>query len=159
MAFASPADDVYQTPEAFVADAFSGNAPPPAKLWIAGDLRDASADILGEAPSALRTRYWLQGERSAWILEAIGKERPITAGFVVDHGELEQARVLIYRESRGWEVSLPAFMAQFDGVSLTDDNTLDARIDNISGATLSVRSMQRMARLALLYDRAVREDG
>jgi hypothetical protein len=57
--------------------------------------------------------------------------------------------VLIFRESRGWEVRHDFFTDQFKGVTLNDDRELDLPIDNISGATLSVRALTRLARLAL----------
>lgn len=148
------AEELYETPEAFVRAAFAGSAPAPQRLWITGALRDTAADILGEPPPSARVRYWADAGRSAWILEAIGKERPITAGFVVDDGRLVETRVLIYRESRGWEVRLPGFTNQFDGARLDDAQKLDRDIDGISGATLSVRAMQKLARLALTYDQA-----
>lgn len=143
------ADEIYLTPERFVAEAFEGHAPAPQVLWLTNALRDDAQRILGHAPDALRVRYWRSGARSAWILDEIGKEQPITAGFVVEGGALRQLRVLVYRESRGWEVRHDFFTRQFDGARLTPQQNLDSRIDNISGATLSVNALQRMARLAL----------
>lgn len=152
------AADVYQPPEQFVAESFDGAAPAPQVLWLAGTLRADAEQVLGHPPEALRTRYWRRGTRTAWVLEEIGKEEPITAGFVVDDGELKKVRVLIYRESRGWEVRHDFFTRQFDGARLTAQRGLDSRIDNISGATLSVDALQRMARLALLLHRHVTAD-
>jgi hypothetical protein len=88
-----------------------------------------------------------------WILEEVGKEEPITAGFVVADGRIDHVRVLVYRESRGGEVRYPAFLKQFKSSKLAQDNTLDGSIDGIAGATLSVGAMERMARLALFFDR------
>jgi len=105
----------------------------------------------------LRQRYWAAGNKTAWILEETGKEEPITAGFVVQNGGIEQARVLVYRESRGAEIRSPAFLEQYQGAGLTSDERLDRSIDGISGATLSVRAMERMSRLALYFDRLARK--
>ena len=69
---------------------------------------------------------------------------------------LVDVRVLIYRESRGWEVKYPAFTDQFRGARLTSDGKLDQSIDGISGATLSVHALTRLARLALLLDQHAR---
>ncbi|MEQ1440679.1 FMN-binding protein [Fontimonas sp. SYSU GA230001] len=143
------ADEVYLAPDRFVAEAFGGSPPAPQIVWLSGALREDAQRILGHAPEALRLRYWRQGPRSAWILDEIGKDQPITAGIVVDDGRLERLRVLIYRESRGWEIRHDFFTRQFDGAALTPGRELDRRIDNISGATLSVQAMQRLARLAL----------
>lgn len=144
-------DAVYQTPEAFLAEVFGTTPPKTSVLWIPPALQSAATGILGHPPRQLRQRYWADGGRSVWILEEIGKEEPITAGFVVRDGKIELARVLIYRESRGMEVRHPAFLRQFLGAALGGEGRLDHRVDGISGATLSVTAMERMARLALLY--------
>ncbi len=145
------AKDVYQEPEAFLAESFNGTAPEPRVLWLKKELKAQAAAILGHQPDALRVRYWREAERSAWILEEIGKERPITVGIVVNAGKIERLRVLIYRESRGWEVRHGFFTDQFQGAALDDKNALTQSIDGISGATLSVRALTRLARLALYY--------
>lgn len=143
------AGSTYQTPEDFLNDVFAGNPPAPAVLWLTGEVRKATTEILGHEPSQLRVRYWRQGERSAWILDEIGKEQPITTGLVVNAGKLERVRVLVFRESRGWEVKYPFFTDQFQGVGLTPELKLDHSIDGVSGATLSVRALTNLARLAL----------
>lgn len=139
----------YQTPEDFIAESFDSNPPKPKTLWINNDIQDAIEPILGHKLAKLRLVYWLEGKRSAWILEEIGKDHPITIGLVVNEGKIENIKVLIYRESRGWEVRHDFFIRQFQDAQLTEDNKLDRSIDNISGATLSVRAMKKMARLAL----------
>ncbi|HEX7053684.1 MAG TPA: FMN-binding protein [Burkholderiales bacterium] len=148
-------EQVYLAPQAFVAQAF-GQVPEPRVLWLTDDIRTQVAEILGHEPTQLRQRYWAAGGRTAWILEEIGKEAPITAGFVVAGGRIEQARVLIYRESRGGEVRYPAFLQQYAHAGLTAEGRLDKPIDGIAGATLSVAAMERMARVALTLDRAAR---
>ena len=52
-----------------------------------------------------------------------------------------------------FEYTGPAFTDQFRGLKLTNDHLLTARIDGISGATLSVRALTKLARVALLLDR------
>lgn len=146
---AAHADRVYQPPDAFVREAFGGPPPAPAVLWLSGAARETARAILGHDYSAMRLRYWGIPGRTVWILETIGKDLPITVGAVVEHERIERMRVLIFRESRGQEVESPAFVAQFDGARLTSDRQLDRRIDGISGATLSVRALTRLARLAL----------
>lgn len=150
--FVNPAAaaNVYQEPEAFIAEAFAGQPPAPQVLWLTGALRDEVEQILGHAPAALRVRYWSRAQRSAWILEEVGKERPITVGVVVAHDAIERIKVLVFRETRGWEVRYPFFTDQFQGARLTDGRELDRSIDGISGATLSVRALKKIARVALL---------
>ncbi len=151
------AEQVYLAPEAFLAEAFDGSAPKASTLWLTSAVQAEAARILGHPPRQLRQRYWSSGEKSAWILEEIGKEEFITAGFVVSQGRMDHARVLIYRESRGGEVRYASFLKQFAGAALNGEQRLSARIDNIAGATLSVNAMSRMARLALYYDSAARQ--
>ena len=148
--------DVYQEPDAFVAEVF-GSKPAPKVLWLTKDIQAQAAAILGHPPAQLRQRYWSDARRSVWILEEIGKEEFITAGFVVADGRVDHVRVLVYRESRGGEVRYPAFLKQFKNSKLAQGNTLDRSIDGIAGATLSVGAMERMARLALFFDRMSRQ--
>lgn len=144
-----PAEGVDQDPEAFINEVFAGHPPASEALWITRALREPITHILGHAPDALRVRYWGEQHRTAWILDEVGKERPITVGLVIDNGRLETVKVLAFRESRGWEVRYPFFTDQFKGASLAGDNELDQPIDGISGATLSVRALKKLARLAL----------
>jgi FMN-binding domain len=146
---------VYQDPDAFVAEVF-GARPAPGVLWLTPDMQAEAAAILGHPPAQLRQRYWADAHRSVWILEEIGKEEPITAGFVVHDGRIDHVRVLVYRESRGHEVRQPAFVKQFENAGLAKGGRLDRDIDGIVGATLSVGAMERMARLALYFDRRSR---
>ena len=143
------ADDAYQSPEEFLREAFNDTTPNAGVIWLKGDVRDVSSEILGHPYPGLRVRYWGEGSRTAWILEEVGKVKPITVGLVVKDEGLEQIRVLAFRESRGWEVRYPFFTDQFTGIGLTSDKELDRSIDGISGATLSVRALKKLARLAL----------
>jgi hypothetical protein len=141
------AEDVYQQPEAFLTQTFS-KVPSPQALWITPERKPKVRELLGHDLAALRVRYWREGERTAWILEEIGKERPITTGIVVNDGRIERIKVLIYRESRGFEVRYPFFTDQFKGAQLEGDR-LNRSIDGISGATLSVSALKRLSALAL----------
>jgi hypothetical protein len=151
------AAEVYLPAETFLAESFDGDVPKPEVLWITGQTRDAVAKILGHSPGAVRVRYWARDARTAWILEEIGKTQPITTGIVVDQGAIARIAVLVYRESHGWEVRYPFFTGQFKGATLSSTQQLDRNIDGISGATLSVRALTRLARVALLLDAKVRE--
>lgn len=150
---ATMAKGVYLSREEFRAQAFGGAEPTPQTLWLSAPLKDAAAEILGHPFAQLRVRYWRHGDRTAWVIDEIGKTHPITIGVVVERGAVAAIRVLEFRESRGEEVRLPFFTAQFVGAGLHggDERELDHRIDGITGATLSVRAMQRVARLALFF--------
>lgn len=152
------ARDVFMQPSEFVRQAFDGNPPAPDSLWLDKELRQGIRGIMGHDLGVLRLRYWQRDGRTAWILEEKGKEKPITTGIVVNHGEIERVKVLIYRETRGWEVRYPFFTDQFKGSGLNDHRRLDKHIDGISGATLSVNALEKLARLAL-YLHEVTRDG
>ena len=152
------AEDIYLPPADFVALAFDGEPPSSKNLWLRGGIQDDITTILGHRYGGLRIKYWRHGSRTAWILDEIGKYEPITAGFIVDDGRLAEIRILIYRESHGWEVRYPFFIDQFRGLELNENRRLTGPIDGISGATLSVSSITRLAALALFLDARVAAD-
>ena len=141
-------EDVYLEPDAFIAQSFAGE-PEQKVLWLTKDLKASIKQVLGREYRGMRIRYWQQGERTAWILEEIGKVKLITTGFVIEGDAMQSMQVLIYRESHGWEVRYPFFTDQFKGLKLGEGQKLNRSIDGISGATLSVNSLTRLARLAL----------
>jgi len=147
------AQGTYQSPEEFLKETFSGKVPEPRVLGITKDLRAEVEKILGHEPSAVRIRYWDRDGRTAWVLDEIGKGQPITTGIVVHDDRIEKVKVLAFRESRGWEVRYPFFTDQFRGATLRSDRQLDKPIDGITGATLSVRALTKLARLALFLTR------
>ncbi len=148
--------ETYLTPEQFVQTAFGETtlktAPTAEVLWLTKDVATQAENILGHSPKQVRLKFWKAGLQTAWILDEIGKEEPITAGFVVENGKILQVSILAYRESRGGEVRHANFLKQYQGTSLQKDAQLNKTIDGISGATLSVRAVGRMARLALYFD-------
>ena len=135
--------------ETFIAAAFDGAPPAPTVLWYDPPRRAIASAILGHAPTTARIRVWRSGTRTALVLDEIAHTQPITAGFVVGAGRIEQARVLIYRESRGGTVQRAEWLAQLIGRGLDAEHRLDGEVDGLTGATLSVAAMTRMARLAL----------
>lgn len=158
MAMPSHAADVFMEPDAFLLEVFGTQPPEPSFLWLKGEVKEEMQKILGRKPGGLRMRYWRDLERTVWILEEIGKTQPITTGISVRSGEIERVQVLIYRESHGWEVRYPFFTDQFRGMRLETDQTLSEHVDGISGATLSVRALTTLARLALRLDAIVLEE-
>jgi hypothetical protein len=146
-------DDVKESTEAFLAEAFGSATPQPRALDLSSNVQSMLMQTFGKSYPQERLRYWKVGGTSAWILEDIGKEGyvPTTTGFIVKNGAIQAARVLIYRESRGEQVADPSFTRQFVGARLSGSQ-LDRQIDGISGATLSVQMMTRLARAALTLD-------
>lgn len=148
-------EQVYQDPDVFISEAF-GSRPQSRVLWLTRDAQAEITRMLGHPPTQLRQRYWSDGIKSVWVLDEIGKEEPITAGFVIADGRIDHVRVLVYRESRGSEVRYPSFLKQFKDAALTSNDQLSRTIDGISGATLSVSALERLARVALYLDRLSR---
>ena len=152
----SQAKGVYLEPEKFLDQVFENQPPKPEKLWITKVLKSDIKSILDHDLNVVRLRYWDNGSKTVWILEEIGRDKPITVGLVVRENKIEQLNVLIFRESRGWEVKYPFFTDQFKQTTLTKDKELDRNIDGISGATLSVNALTKLARLALYLDSRVK---
>jgi len=146
---ASLARGVYQEPTDFINEVFSNEPPNANKLWITGDRKKVASEILGHRPNSLRLSYWGKDARTTWILEEIGKEKPITVGIVINKNRIERIKVLIFLESRGWEVRHDFFTNQFKNIQLQENKDLSKHIDGISGATLSVRALKKLSRLAL----------
>lgn len=85
-----------------------------------------------------------KGNIDGWALtqNTIGKHKPMTYMVGVDpQGEVVNVEVLVYRESRGSEVRTKRFNYQYEGKTLHDPIRINRDIINISGATMSVRSM------------------
>ena len=135
------------------------DASKPKSLWLTGDLKNRVLEALGQAPKKIREKYWAEGDRRIFILDQIGKIKDITAAWIIKHGKIVEAKVLVYRETRGQEVEFPFFTDRFKGVGLKNDGELDQHIDSISGATMSVDAMKRMARQALVMSQHLDSKG
>ena len=139
---------IFLTQDDFLKQAFA-QVPVSKTYWLTAEDRPIAEAIVGHS-LPLRIRYFNQGERTAWMLEEIGKELPITLGIVIEQQKIQMLRVMEYREIRGGEVRYEFFVQQFNGTQLSDPNyKLNKNIDGISGATLSVRALTKTARLAL----------
>jgi hypothetical protein len=150
---------IYQTTPEFLSENFSVPPYKAKSLWLTPELKKLSTEILSRPVRGMRVRYYGENEKTAWILEEIGKERPITVGVVVNGNiedfHIEHLKVLAFRESRGWEVRYPSFTNQYKNVKMTPNHELDQNIDGITGATLSVWALNKIARLALFYHQQV----
>ncbi len=96
----------------------------------------------------------------AVVSEEIGKYRPIT--FMVGATPQQAVRdvaVMVYRESRGGDVKRERFLSQYRGKTARDPITVNRDIINISGATISVRSMNAGVRRVLAELTALYGDG
>ena len=155
------AESVYQKNTAFVSQAFEGDVPKVEMLWLSGEDKKQIAQILNHPFNSLRIRYWQQADSSGvqhvvWILNEIGKEKPITVGVHIKNQQIVNLKVLAFRESRGDEVRHEFFTSQFKAAELTQKNQLTQHIDGITGATMSVRALTKVARLALWLNKKIK---
>lgn len=144
----SSAKGVYLEPKAFLEQAFGAESYVMRSLWLNQEDKQQGSEIFNRDYQGFRLRYWQAGEKTAWIMDEIGKTRPITFGVLIRDGQIEKVEVLEFRESRGGEIRHPFFTSQFTGLSLKDGQLSDS-IDGITGATLSVKAAKRIARFAL----------
>ena len=149
------AKGAYLTGPEFIAESFGSIAPTAKSLWLTPEIKKAASRIAQHPIRGIRVRYWQVGSKTAWILDELGKELPITIGIVIADNQITQVKILTYRESRGGEVRFPAFLAQYVGGMLDEDRQLDRGIDGITGATISVRAVTKTARLALFYHQLI----
>jgi Na+-translocating ferredoxin:NAD+ oxidoreductase RnfG subunit len=139
----------YLSQEAFIKQVFKNNTPKTTLYWLSDQDKKVAQAILGHPFKRARLRYWQAEQKTLWILEEIGKVKPITIGLAIDQNKIVDLQILAFRESRGWEVKNRAFTQQFYQQTLTEKYELTHQVDGIAGATLSVRAVSRVARLAL----------
>jgi len=125
-------------------------------FWLNKEIQSNIKAILNHKYPRLRLRYKVdQNLTTIWFLDEIGKERPITFGVAIKDNKIRVIRVLEFRESRGYEIKLPAFTKQFKEIGVDQNGKLDHNIDGITGATMSVRAMKKIARIALMLHKKV----
>ena len=139
----------YQSTDAFIQQAFNGNKGTTKVFWVDDHAKQVIESILAHSFNKMRIRYWQQDNETVWILDEIGKEAPITVGIHIKDEAIVRTKVLVYRESRGDEVRHDFFTDQFKSAKLDDQTQLDQHIDGITGATLSVRALTKLSRIAL----------
>ncbi|MDZ4854613.1 MAG: FMN-binding protein [Nitrospirota bacterium] len=86
----------------------------------------------------------------ALLQNTIGKHKPMTYMVGVDNrGRVSNIELLVFREARGSEVRRKRFNAQYEGKTVLDPIRINKDIINISGATMSVRSISAGIKRAL----------
>ncbi len=153
-------DQIFLTPEEARAEVF------PNGRYYQQDTLRFSPEEVRQARQALRraepldsvlvvTRVYDQDGKFlgyAVITEELGKYRPIT--FIVGvrpDFSVEKVAVMVYRESHGGQVRLPRFLYQYRGKTLRDPIQTYRDIVNISGATISVNSLNRGVKKVLYF--------
>jgi Na+-translocating ferredoxin:NAD+ oxidoreductase RnfG subunit len=147
----------YMDRQQFLDQVFTGAAAEQAALPVGQELRTELEAVLGHSFNLLRIRYWRGQERTAWILDEVGKTEAITIGVGIDDGRIANLQVLEFRETRGWEVRYPFFTDQFAGARLDETGEFKRKIDGITGATLSVAAVSKVAQIALILDQRARD--
>ena len=142
----------------FLSETFNGNIPKKQRLIVKGEAKDQIKTIMGNNYKKRLFSYWQNDTEQVWILNSIGKYKPITAAFSIQNCSVKSAHVLVYREQHGYEIKYPFFLTQFNNVKIDSTLKLNTKIDNISAATLSVNSMKRMAKMALLLSKLTNEN-
>ena len=127
---------------------------------VAADVKAAIVAVAGRfdvEPKILRVRG--ANETLGWFIvdEVVGKTELITYALSLDAtGAVKALDVLVFRESHGDAIKLPAWRRQFTGKRVSDPVRLDADIRNVSGATLSCGHVTAgVHRLLLLHERAL----
>lgn len=90
----------------------------------------------------------------AMVHETIGKHKHMTYMVGVDAtGVCSDVELLVFREARGSEVGRKRFNVQYEGKTVLDPIRINKDIINISGATMSVRSISAgVKRVLVLID-------
>ena len=146
--------------EAFVESSL-GRLPAEKRILLQGDVQEAVRSAYDGRYPAFSIPYREQDGKRVWVLKAQGKHGYVKAGFVIQDGRLLNPWVLSSKEQGGRGIETSPFLKQFEGVGLKGPSQMDRRIDGLSGATLSVNAMKKMARTALVLDSFVtdRVDG
>lgn len=87
----------------------------------------------------------------AMVHNTIGKHKHMTYMVGMDaEGAISDVELLVFREARGSEVGRKRFNAQYEGKTALDPIRINKDIINITGATMSVRSISAGVKRALV---------
>jgi Na+-translocating ferredoxin:NAD+ oxidoreductase RnfG subunit len=127
------------------------------KITLTPQQRTEVLKMIGRKPSIWEPFYFAyiakKGSEKigyALVCEEIGRDRPITFIVAINpDATIKDVAIMIYRETHGGEVRYPGFTYQFKGKTLRNPIQGQQDIRNITGATLSVRSIATGTRKAL----------
>jgi len=134
------------------------------KVWLTDTQKAAIQKIMGnqfEYKERRVTHYFGLDEAGnpigAMVIgNEIGRSYPITFMVVLNtDGTVKDVEIMVYREPHGWEVRFESFMSQFFGRDASDSF---GDINNITGATLSVRSMTKGVKQAVAEFQVIYKD-
>ena len=134
------------------------------KVWLTDTQTAAIQKILGDQIkyNERRVTHYIglndagQPVGAMTIGNEIGRSYPITFMVVINpNGTVKDVEIMVYREPHGWEVRFESFMSQFFG---RDGGDPFDNINNITGATLSVRSMTKGVKKAVAEFQVIYKD-
>ena len=102
----------------FLSETFNGDVPKKQRLIVKGEAKDQIKSIMGNKYKKRLFSYWQDDTQQVWILNSIGKYKPITAAFSIQNCSVKSAHVLIYREQHGYEIKYPFFLTQFNDAKI-----------------------------------------
>jgi Na+-translocating ferredoxin:NAD+ oxidoreductase RnfG subunit len=106
-----------------------------------------------------KMQVWKTSSGGWFIVDnVIGKHENIDIAVSIDNkGKLKSVEILTYRETYGYQIMNPKWLAQFIGKDKSQHLKLDKQIKNISGATLSCRHVtDGVNRLNHTWDQVLR---
>ncbi len=135
---------VYLSQEQALAVVFEGKSDfKTSSLKLTKDQRKAISNSTGLTVRDQEIQVWAAGDGARmYVDKVVGKHEFITfaVGIGAD-GKVHGVEILEYKETYGGEVRRPEWRKQFKGKKLSDSIKLGGDITNISGATLSSRSV------------------
>lgn len=165
--YASADGRVYLTRDEALTEIFSGGVTVRAERWTLTEeeARRIESGSGVEVPDREPIVYRVLGEGDdprgyAMILEERGKYRPITmmVGVAPDY-TVKGVEVMVYREDRGEEVRYDRFLQQYRDKGTGAPIRTHRDIMNVTGATISVHSMNDGVRRALHTVKTLYGDG
>lgn len=133
----------------------------PHALTLTTEQKQAIAQAGGQRVRDVTPKVWRaerDGQPQGWFLvdQVIGKHEFITYAVAIGaDGAVRGVEVMDYRETYGYEIRNPAWRRQFAGKRHGDALKLGADIQNITGATLSCRSVTNGVKRLLATHAAV----
>jgi Na+-transporting NADH:ubiquinone oxidoreductase subunit NqrC len=128
-------------------------------VTLTEDQMDSIEDASDTRVRSDEVKVW-KTETGGWFIidQVVGKHEMIdVAVALTNDGKVKGIEVLQYRETYGFEIKHPKWLAQFLGKDHTEILRLDEQIKNISGATLSSRHLtDGINRLTHTWDQVLR---
>lgn len=145
---------VFLTKEQALALAFPGaDKVESEKKWLTPEQMAEIAKLSDQPVTENRITYFIgmkAGKPMGYLVmdHVIGKSYPINFMVLLSpDGKVQNVEIMVYREPQGWEVRFKSFLQQFFGKDASSDFK---DINSITGATISVRSVTKGVRKAVV---------